>query len=320
MKETAQTGSVGMSTAQPAPAIDGAPTPFVGAETEVRALGVPNQTRVGEFRRRFFSNRLAVLGMGMISVLLLTAIFAPVLAPADPMSQDLLHGLQPPSWQHLFGTDLLGRDQLSRVIYGSRVAVTVGLVSVPLALLIAVTVGSVAGFAGKWWDVILMRLADIFYAFPFFIGLIVVVLVVGRGVSSVVLAIAIFGWPTMARVLRGSILSVREAPYVEAARSLGASPWRVLTRHVLPNSLTPVLVMAVAKVGTAVLALAGLSFLGIGVDPDAADWGTMVAAGNQFFGFKDYLWFFPSLAVVFAVLGFVFVGDGLRTAFDQRSR
>jgi peptide/nickel transport system permease protein len=303
----------------PSQRIDAAPTAFVGVASETAALGIPVRTRVGEVGRRFFSNRLAVLGLVMVSVLFLTAALAPVLAPADPMRQDLVHGLRGPSWQHPFGTDLFGRDQLSRVIYGSRIAAVVGLLSVPLALLVAVLVGSVAGVAGRCWDTILMRVADMFYAFPFLIGLIVVVLVLGRGVTSVILAIGMFGWATMARVLRSSILSVREAHYVEAARSLGASRWRVVTRHVLPNSLTPVLVMAVVRVGTAVLALAGLSFLGIGVEPDAPDWGTMVAAGSQFFGSKDYLWLFPSLAVVFAVLGFVFVGDGLRAALDPKT-
>jgi peptide/nickel transport system permease protein len=201
--------------------IDAAPTAFVGVASETAALGIPVRTRVGEVGRRFFSNRLAVLGLVMVSVLFLTAALAPVLAPADPMRQDLVHGLRGPSWQHPFGTDLFGRDQLSRVIYGSRIAAVVGLLSVPLALLVAVLVGSVAGVAGRCWDTILMRVADVFYAFPFLIGLIVVVLVLGRGVTSVILAIGMFGWATMARVLRSSILSVREAHYVEAARSLG---------------------------------------------------------------------------------------------------
>jgi ABC-type dipeptide/oligopeptide/nickel transport system permease subunit len=191
---------------------------------------------------------------------------------------------------------------------------------VPIALAIAVTIGSLAGYLGRRWDTVFMRLVDVFYAVPSFFGLIVIILVLGRGMPSVIVALGIFGWATMARVLRGSILTVREADYVEAARSLGATSWRIVTRHVLPNSLTPVLVLAVVRVGTAVLALAGLSFLGIGIEPDSADWGTMVAAGNQYFGIKDYLWLFPSMAVVFAVLGFVFVGDGLREALDPRAR
>lgn len=301
-------------------AVQPAPTAFVGAASEAAVVGIRTQTRFREVRRRFFANRLAVAGLVMVTILFLTALFAPLLAPADPKAQNLYASLKGPSWDHLFGTDILGRDQLSRVIYGSRLAAVVGLAAVPIALVIAIGVGSLAGFLGPRWDTVFMRLVDMFYAFPSFFGLIVIILVLGRGMPSVIVALGIFGWATMARVLRGSILSVREAEYVEAARSLGATRWRVLTRYVLPNSLTPVLVLAVVRVGTAVLALAGLSFLGIGVAPDSADWGTMVAAGNQFFGFKDYLWVFPSAAVVFAVLGFVFVGDGLREALDPRLR
>lgn len=291
---------------------------FVGAQFEASVLGIRSQTRFGHFRRRFFANRLGVVGLAMVSVLFVVALLAPVLAPSDPQRQDLHASLHGPSWAHPFGTDILGRDQFSRVIHGSRVAALVGLVSIPLALLIALIVGSLAGYAGRRWDAVFMRLTDMFYAFPSLIGLIVIVVVVGRGMTSVILALGVFGWATMARVLRGSILSIREAQFVEAARSLGASSWRIVTRHVLPNSLTAVLVLAVVKVGTAVLALAGLGFLGIGLRADSTDWGTMVAEGNQFFGIKDYMWFFPSAAVAFAVLGFVFLGDGLRDALDPR--
>lgn len=296
------------------------PTAFVGAQSEAAALGIRGQTRFGQFRRRFFTSKLAVTGLVMVSTLFVVALFAPLLAPYDPTEQDLRSSLRAPSWEHPFGTDILGRDQLSRVIYGSRIAAVIGLVSIPLAFAIAVTVGSLAGYGSRRWDAVFMRVTDMFYAFPSLIGLIVIVVIVGRGMASVILALGMFGWATMARVLRSSILSIREAQYVEAARSLGASSWRILTRHVVPNSLTPVLVLAVVRVGTAVLALAGLGFLGIGVEADAADWGTMVAAGNQFFGSHDYLWIFPSVAVAFAVLGFVFVGDGLRDALDPTTR
>ena len=298
----------------------GVTTAFVGAQAEVAALGIRAQTRFGHFRRRFLANKLAVVGLVMVATLFVVALFAPVLARFEPTEQDLQSSLRGPSWEHPFGTDILGRDQFSRVIYGSRIAAVVGLVSIPLALAIALTVGSLAGYLSRRWDAVFMRVTDMFYAFPSLIGLIVIVVIVGRGMASVILALGIFGWATMARVLRSSILSIREAQYVEAARSLGASSWRIVTRHVVPNSLTPVLVLAVVKVGTAVLALAGLGFLGIGVEADSADWGTMVATGNQFFGSKDYMWFCPSLAVAFAVLGFVFVGDGLREALDPTVR
>lgn len=252
----------------------------------------------------------------MVATVVVTAALAPAVAPYDPGRQDLANVLQGPSGDHWFGTDQLGRDQFSRIVYGSRIAVTVGLGSIPLAVAIAVVVGSVAGYLGRRWDAVLMRATEVFYAFPPVVGLIVIIVVLGRGTSTIVLALGVFGWATMARVLRSSILTVREEPYVEAARAAGASSWRVVTRHVLPNSLAPLLVIAVTKVATAILALAGLTFLGIGLDPDTPDWGSMAAAGNQFFGIKDYLWAFPSLAVVYTVVGVVLVGDGLRDAFD----
>jgi peptide/nickel transport system permease protein len=215
------------------------------------------------------------------------ALFAPLLAPQDPYQQDLLHTVEGPSRAHWLGTDENGRDQLSRIVYGSRVAVQVGLAAIFLATSIGIVLGSVAGYLGRGWDALIMRVADVFFAFPVLIGAIVLVLVLGRGVSSVVLSLAIFSWATFGRLLRSSILSIREAEYVEAARSLGASNWRIVTRHVLPNSLAPVMVYAAVSVGTAVVAETTLSFLGVGVKIDTPDWGNMVAAGQAFFAYKD---------------------------------
>ncbi len=295
---------------------DGAGGLSAGAVSEVDALGIRGHGGLGGARRRFLHDRRAVLGLAMVTTVVVTALLAPALAPSDPGAQDLTNVLQPPSRNHWLGTDPLGRDQLSRIVYGSRVAVTVALASIVLATAIAVVVGSVAGYRGRRWDAVLMRVTEMFYAFPPIVGLIVIIVVLGRGTSTIVVALAVFGWATMARVLRASILTIREATYVEAARGLGATSWWVVTRHVLPNSLGPLLVIAVAKVATAILALAGLTFLGIGLEADTPDWGSMAAVGNQFFGFEDYLWFFPSLAVVYTVVGFVFLGDGLRDALD----
>ena len=293
---------------------------FGGAEAQAAALGIRSQTQFGDFRRRFFRNKLAVIGLGMVAVVLVAAVAAPVLAPFNPKAQTLSNSLASPSSAHWFGTDELGRDVLSRVIYGTRIAVVVGLSAILLALVIGVVLGSLAGYLGKGWDAVIMRVADVFFAFPLLIGAIVIVLVIGRGLTPVVLALGIFSWATISRLLRSSILSVREAEYVEAARSLGAGRWRIVTRHVLPNSLAPVLVFAMVSVATAIVAEASLSYLGVGLQPDVPDWGNMISSGQHFFGFKDYLWFFPSMAVVFTVLGFVFVGDGLRDALDPRLR
>lgn len=294
---------------------------FGGAESQAAAVGgITRQTQFGNIRRRFLRNKLALMGLVMITIVFLTAIFAPIVATHPPRAQDLTITLQSPSSEHWLGTDELGRDVFSRIVYGTRIAVSVGLASIFLALVIGVILGSISGYIGKVWDTLIMRVADVFFAFPLIIGAVVIILVVGRGVMPVILAIGLFSWATVARLLRSSILSIRESEYVEAARSLGASKWRIVTRHVLPNSMAPVLVYAMVSVATAIVAQASLSYLGVGVPPDVPDWGNMIAAGQKFFGFKDYLWFFPSMAVVFTVLGFVFVGDGMRDALDPRLR
>lgn len=294
---------------------------FGGAESQAAAYGgMTRQTQFGNIRRRFLRNKLALMGLVMITIVFLTAIFAPIVATHPPKAQDLTITLQTPSSEHWLGTDELGRDVFSRIVYGTRIAVSVGLASIFLALVIGVILGSISGYIGKVWDTLIMRVADVFFAFPLIIGAVVIILVVGRGVAPVILAIGLFSWATVARLLRSSILSIRESEYVEAARSLGASKWRIVTRHVLPNSMAPVLVYAMVSVATAIVAQASLSYLGVGVPPDVPDWGNMISAGQKFFGFKDYLWFFPSMAVVFTVLGFVFVGDGMRDALDPRLR
>ncbi|MDQ3641940.1 MAG: ABC transporter permease [Actinomycetota bacterium] len=294
---------------------------FGGAETQAAAVGgITRQTQFGNVRRRFLRNKLAVIGLVMLTIVFVTAVFAPIIATHPPRAQDLEITLQSPSAEHWFGTDELGRDVFSRVVHGTRIAVTVGLVSIFLALVIGVVLGSVSGYLGRAWDALIMRIADVFFAFPLIIGAIMIILVVGRGVAPVIIALGLFSWATIARLLRSSILSIRESEYVEAARSLGASKWRIVTRHVLPNSMAPVLVYAMVSVAAAIVAQASLSYLGVGVPPDVPDWGNMISSGQKFFGFKDYLWFFPSMAVVFTVLGFVFVGDGLRDALDPRLR
>jgi peptide/nickel transport system permease protein len=293
---------------------------FGAAETQASVLGIRVQTQFGDLRRRFFRNKLAVVGLVMVGLVFFASVAAPVISPHDPLEQDLSNTLAEPSSAHWFGTDENGRDQLSRVIYGTRIAVIVGVTAILLALIIGVVLGSLSGYLGGAWDAVIMRVADVFFAFPLIIGAIVIVLVLGRGLTPVVLALGIFSWATVARLLRSSILSVRESEYVEAARSLGAGRWRIVTRHVLPNSLAPVLVYAMVSVATAIVAEASLSYLGVGLQPDVPDWGNMISAGQKFFGYKDFLWFFPSMAVVFTVLGFVFMGDGLRDALDPRLR
>ncbi|MEU6621752.1 ABC transporter permease [Streptomyces litmocidini] len=294
-----------------------AQTAAVPAEAEP---AIKRITQWGEIRHRFMANRLAVVGLIIVGLLLFAAAFAPLLAPYDPLHQDLANTLAAPGGDHLLGTDALGRDQLSRIIFGARIAVIIGLASIFLACLIGVVIGALAGYFGKAIDSVLMRVADVFFAFPLLIGAIVIIIVMGRGVAPVVISLAVFSWPTVSRLLRSSILSVREADYVLAARALGAGTTRIIVRHIIPNSIAAVMAYAAFSVGSAIVAEAALSFLGVGVSPEVAEWGNMLSAGRDFLGVKDYLWVYPSIAIVLTVLGFVFVGDGLRDALDPKLR
>ncbi|MFQ6142739.1 ABC transporter permease [Streptomyces seoulensis] len=283
----------------------------------------PSVARVSQWtdiRHRFFANKLAVVGLAIITVLILVAIFAPLLAPHDPLKQDLTQTLQSPGGAHWLGTDALGRDQLSRLIYGSRIAVIVGMASILVALVIGVTLGALAGYYGRWVDTVIMRVADVFFAFPLLIGAIVIILLMGRGVLPVVLSLGIFTWATFARLLRSQVLSVREMDFVHAAKALGAGQGRIIRKHILPNSLTSVLVYGTSNVGIAIVAEASLSYLGVGVDPEVAEWGNMISAGRNFMGVKDFMWTYPSLAIVVTALGFILLGNGLRDALDPKMR
>ncbi|MEU6093703.1 ABC transporter permease [Streptomyces sp. NPDC047079] len=302
------TGTGGPVQADPA-------APQQGAEPSVARV-----SQWSDIRHRFMANKLAVVGLLIIAVLILVAVLAPVLAPYDPLNQDLNQTLQSPGGQHLLGTDALGRDQLSRLIYGSRIAVIVGLASILVALVIGIVLGALSGYFGGWVDTVIMRAADIFFAFPLLIGSIVIILLMGRGVLPVVLSLGIFTWATFARLLRSQILSVREMDYVHAAKALGASRGRIIRKHILPNSITSVLVYGTSNVGIAIVAEASLSYLGVGVDPQVAEWGNMIAAGRNFMGVKDFMWTSPSIAIVITALGFILLGNGLRDALDPKLR
>jgi peptide/nickel transport system permease protein len=300
---------------------DSASLNSAGASAVAAAFGTVSATgQWRDIRRRFVRNPLAVIGLILVVALVLVAILAPFISPYAPRHQDLLNTDATPSWKHLFGTDVVGRDQFTRVLYGTRIALIVGLASILLASVLGVFLGAVAGYFGRFWDSLIMRICDIFIAFPLLVGAIVVITVAGQGVLPVIIALAIFGWSVVARLLRGSILSVREADYVEAALSLGASRWRIVTRHILPNSFAPVLIYAAFSVGSAVVAESALSFLGVGVKPDVPEWGNMIAAGQSSFDTQPWLTLFPSGAVVLTTLAFVFIGDGLRDALDPKLR
>jgi peptide/nickel transport system permease protein len=260
---------------------------------------------------------LALVGASIAVLWLLVAVFAPLVAPYDPLEQSFV-AFEPPSADHPFGTDELGRDVFSRVAYGARISLPLGLLLVVLASSIGTVVGALAGYFRGWVDGAVMRTADLVFAFPAIILAMVVTAALGRGLTNAVLALVIVAWPSYARVVRSLVLAVGDSEYVWATRLLGSSARRALVREVLPNVLGPVLVLATLDVGNAILLLSGLSFLGLGAQPPDPEWGSMVASGTQNFQFW-WIGTFPGLAIFTAVLAFNFVGDSLRDVFDPRT-
>lgn len=263
-------------------------------------------------------NRFAVAGGVVIILLVLAAVAAPVVAPYDPVAQDYDHLLEGPSLAHPFGTDNFGRDILSRVIYGGRISLTVGFLGTLLGVAGGVIVGILAGYYGRWVDSVLMRLLDIQLAFPGLLLAIAIIAVLGVGNENVVIAIGIFSIPVFARVLRGSILSLKQADFVMAARAVGAGDRRLMFAHLLPNAIQPILVIATLRLGTAILTAASLSFLGLGIRPPSPEWGAMLSDGRQFLQNAPHVAIFPGLAILLTVLALNLLGDGLRDALDPK--
>jgi peptide/nickel transport system permease protein len=266
-------------------------------------------------------NVLASIGMVLVAVFVVFALFAPWIAPQNPSNIDLPSRLQPPSGAHWFGTDELGRDIFSRVIYGARISMLVGSSVVAGSLLLGLILGSIAGYYGglsdKFFNVVVM---NAFLSFPGILLAIAFVAFLGPGIFNLILALCIGGWVGYARLVRAQVLAVKEKEFVEAARALGASDWRIVTRHILPNIIQPVIVQAAIGMAGAVLAEATMSFLGLGVPPPTASWGSMLNDGRAHLFDAPHLVLFPALAVMLAVLSFNFIGDALRDYMDPRSR
>ena len=259
-----------------------------------------------------------MFGLAIIIALILIAIFAPLIAPYNPIARIKTEPLLSPSGAHLFGTDLLGRDIFSRVIYGSRISLEVGVIAVGISVIIGLFLGALSGYFGNIPDIVIMRIADIFFAFPYILGAIAIMTVLGPGIVNIFIAIGILGWASFARIFRGSILSIKNKEYIEAARAFGASNYRIITKHIFPNSFAPIIVYATMNVGTAIIVEAALSFLGIGVQPPTPAWGKMLAESLDYVDTAPWMMLFPGLAILITVLGFVLLGDGLRDAFDPR--
>jgi len=268
--------------------------------------------------RRFKRNRLAMVGLGLIVLIVLLAVFAEVITKYNPGTIDPIHKRESPSLKHWFGTDQLGRDMFSRVIFGARVSLRVGIFATAIATVIGVVLGSLAGYYGGWIDGLIMRITDIFLAFPYILAALAIIAVIGTGERTVILVLGLLGWLAIARVLRSTILQIKETEYIDAARALGCSDFRIITRHILPNAIQPVIVYATLFTGSAVLSEAALSFLGVGIQDPTPAWGLMVARGKNFLSVSPHLLFFPGAAIFLMVMAFVFVGDGLRDALDPR--
>lgn len=270
--------------------------------------------------KQLLRNFAFTAGLVITIVLILVALLAPLLSPYDPNIQDTSRRLETPSHTHPLGLDDLGRDVLSRILWGARVSLRVGFSVVLLASLIGITLGAISGYFGGWIDTIIMRITDILLAFPGILLAIALVAVLGPSLNNVILALATIGWVGYARLVRGQVLKVREMEYVTAAKALGARSPRVIILHVLPNVMNPVIVMATLGLAGAILAEAALSFLGLGVQPPTPSWGSMLDAGRRYLGEANHLAIFPGAAIMLAVMGLNFLGDGLIDALDPKYR
>jgi peptide/nickel transport system permease protein len=268
--------------------------------------------------KRFSRNRLSVIGAVIVLLLITVSLLAPFIAPYDPTAIDVYNVLSPPGKSHLLGTDDLGRDLLSRIIWGSRVSLKVGFVAVGIAIMIGIVIGSVAGFYGGKVDAILMRFVDIMLAFPTFFLILAVIAILEPNIFTIMAVIGITSWMDVARLVRAEFLTLKERDFVDAARAIGINNTRLIFRHILPNALSPVFVAATFGVGGAILIESGLSFLGLGVQPPDPSWGNILTAGKDNIEIAWWLSLYPGLAILITVLSYNLVGEGLRDALDPR--
>jgi len=273
--------------------------------------------------RRLFRNKLAIVGLAIIGMVVLTAIFAPVLAKQTPDKNGIFKTYlretkMSPSLEHPMGTDDLGRDMLSLIIYGSRISIRIGFFSVGLAIIVGVILGALSGYFGGAVDNIIMRLMDIMLAFPSILLALVIVAVIGPGLLNAMIAVGIVSIPTYARITRASVISERSREYVQASRALGANSFRLLIQHILPNALSPIIVAGSLGIATAILDAAGLGFLGLGAQPPTPEWGLLLSRNKSHIFTSPWMVVFPGVSIMFLVLGFNLIGDGLRDALDPR--
>jgi ABC-type dipeptide/oligopeptide/nickel transport system permease subunit len=292
------------------------------SDETVDQLQPESASRIGMWAvtKAILKHKVACMGVIIILLLVLMAIFAPFLAPYDPNKQNLYNVLEGPSRKHLLGTDDVGRDLLSRVIYGSRVSLAVGVVATAFASVIGVILGLIAGYKGGIVDMVIMRVTDTFMCIPGLILLLVMAAALGPGLHNIIIAISLIGWTGFARIIRGQVLMVRELPYVEASHAAGASGFRIMFRHLLPNSLAPIIVAATITIGGVIMLESSAAFLGIGVQPPTPSWGKELRIGYSYLEVVPLFSIAPGLLITLAVLAFNFLGDGMRDALDPRLR
>ena len=305
-------------------------TPPSGPDVKGEASG-RNRTLMGDAWYRLSRNKLALVALAWLMIITLAAISASLWVPriyGDPVAIDTATvatgALQSPSVAHPMGTDDLGRDMLSRIVYGARASLSVGFMAVFVSVVIGLILGSLSGFYTGWPDALIMRIADVFLAFPYLLFALLLLSVVPKeyrgGIMPVVLTIGVLGWPSIARVFRSSILSVKENDYVDAARALGASDLRLMTRHIMPNAVAPIVVYSTMSIGSAILTEAALSYLGLGILPPTPSWGRMISDGQQYLTSNPGLVLWPGLAILTTVLAFTLLGDGVRDALDVKMK
>ncbi len=274
----------------------------------------------GAFLRRFIRNKLAVSGGIIVLVLAFVAVFAPLIAPYDPTEPQYTEQLQGPSWQHPCGTDRIGRDVFSRMIYGSRVSLLVGVVSVGISTLIGLLLGALSGYFGRWVDALIMRFVDLMLCFPSFFLILAVIAMLPPSIMTIMVVIGLTSWMNVARLVRAEFLSLKERDFVVAARSIGSGDLRIIFRHLLPNAMAPVLVAATLGVAAAILVESALSFLGLGAQPPTPTWGNILKDGQALLSTGPWMSIFPGLAILITVLGYNLLGEGIRDALDPRLR
>jgi peptide/nickel transport system permease protein len=270
--------------------------------------------------KRFKKNKRAMVGLWMVLFFIIVSVFARWIAPYDPIAQNIQIMLQPPSMTHLFGTDEFGRDILSRIIYGAQISLMIGIVCVLVSVIFGVGLGTLSGYFGGVIDSLIMRIMDIFMAFPSFLLALAIVSVLGPGMFNVMIAIGIFSIPTFARISRSAVISVKNKEYIEATKAMGGSNAQIIFKHVIPNSIAPIIVLSTLRIATAILTASGLSFLGMGAQPPTPEWGAMLSTGREYLRTSPHVSTIPGLAIMFMVLAFNMLGDGLRDALDPKMK